>query len=93
MRKLIIPVINEIFGKTYTVAEEVQFFSNEHFLDEQDEPDKERITDFNFVIIGKIVKNIIWSVKAAHPMAKLPSSSLNMMIYTEFWIMRLYQIF
>ncbi len=30
-RKLIIPVINEIFGETYTGEEEIQFFPNEHF--------------------------------------------------------------
>ncbi len=31
-RKLIIPVINEIFGETYTGKEEIRFFPNEHFL-------------------------------------------------------------
>ena len=52
-RKLIIPVINEIFGETYTGEEEIQFFPNEHFIDQQDEADKERITDTNFRILGK----------------------------------------
>ncbi len=33
-RRLIIPVINEIFGETYTGEEEICFFPNEHFLDE-----------------------------------------------------------
>ena len=47
-RKLIIPVINEIFGETYTGEEEIQFFPSEHFIDQQDEADKERITDTNF---------------------------------------------
>ena len=47
-RKLIIPVINEIFGETYTGDEEIQFFPNEHFIDQQDSADKERITDTNF---------------------------------------------
>lgn len=46
-RKLIIPVINEIFGETYTGDEEIRFFPNEHFLDQQDNADKERITDTN----------------------------------------------
>ena len=41
-------VINEIFGETYTGDEEIRFFPNEHFLDQQDEADKERITDTNF---------------------------------------------
>jgi hypothetical protein len=55
-RKLIIPVINEIFGETYTGDEEIRFFPNEHFLDQQDEADKERITDTNFTVYGKIPK-------------------------------------
>ena len=55
-RKLIIPVINEIFGETYTGEEEIQFFPNEHFIDQQDEADKERITDTNFTVFGKIPK-------------------------------------
>ena len=55
-RKLIIPVINEIFGETYIGEEEIQFFPNEHFIDQQDEADRERITDTNFTIFGKIPK-------------------------------------
>ena len=55
-RKLIISVINEIFGETYTGDEEIRFFPNEHFLDQQDEADKERITDTNFTVFGKIPK-------------------------------------
>ncbi len=55
-RKLIIPVINEIFSEHYTGEEEIRFFPNEHFLDQQDAADKERITDTNFQIIGRIVK-------------------------------------
>lgn len=53
-RKLIIPVINEIFGEAYTGEEEIRFFPNEHFLDQQDKADKERITDTNFMVFGKI---------------------------------------
>ncbi len=55
-RKLIIPVINEIFGEAYTGEEEIRFFPNEHFLDQQNEADKERITDTNFTVYGKIPK-------------------------------------
>ncbi len=55
-RTLIIPVINEIFGETYTGEEEIRFFPNEHFLDQQDGADKERITDTNFTVFGKIPK-------------------------------------
>ena len=55
-RKLIIPVINEIFGETYTGDEEIRFFPNEHFLDQQDKADKERITETNFMVFGKVLK-------------------------------------
>ncbi len=55
-RKLILPVINEIFGERYTGEEEVEFFPNEHFLNQQDAAGRERITDTNFRIIGKTVK-------------------------------------
>lgn len=54
--KLILPVINEIFGERYTGEEEVEFFPNEHFLNQQDAAGRERITDTNFRIIGKTVK-------------------------------------
>ena len=39
-RKLIIPIINEIFHETYTGEEEIRFSPNEHFLDRQDDADK-----------------------------------------------------
>ena len=55
-RKLILPVINEIFAETYTGEEEIQFFPNEHFIDQQDEADRERITDTNFTVFGKTPK-------------------------------------
>ena len=55
-RKLIIPVINEIFGEAYTGEEEIQFFPNEHFIDQQNEADQERITDTNFTVFGKVPK-------------------------------------
>ena len=55
-RKLIIPVINEIFSEHYTGEEDIRFFPNEHFLDQQDVADKERITDTNFQIIGITAK-------------------------------------
>ena len=55
-RKLVIPVINEIFKESYTGEEEIQFFPNEHFIGQQDEAGKERITDTNFRILGKVQK-------------------------------------
>ena len=49
-RQMIIPVINEIFKEDYTI---IEFHPNEHFIDQQDTADKERITDTNFIIYGK----------------------------------------
>ena len=69
-RQLVIPVINEIFHESYTGDEKIEFFPNEHFLDQQDEADHKRITDTNFKIIGKTIKKIIWSAKAAIRMAR-----------------------
>lgn len=55
--KLIIPVINEIFGEKYTGEEVIEFFPNEHFIDRQDAANQERITDTDFMINGGIKKN------------------------------------
>ena len=70
-RKLIIPVINEIFGETYTGEEEIQFFPNEHFIDQQDEADKERITDTNFMVFGKIPKKYHIECESSLPDGKI----------------------
>ena len=52
-RQMIIPVINEIFKESYIGNELIEFHPNEHFIDQQDAADKERITDTNFIIYGK----------------------------------------
>jgi len=70
-RELIIPVINEIFGEEYTGEERVEFFPNEHFLDQQDAADKERITDTNFRIIGKMVKKYHLECESSLPDGKI----------------------
>ena len=70
-RKLIIPVINEIFGETYTGEEEIQFFPNEHFIDQQDEADKERITDTNFTVFGKVKKKYHIECESSLPDGKI----------------------
>ena len=70
-RKLIIPVINEIFGETYIGEEEMQFFPNEHFIDQQDEADRERITDTNFTIFGKIPKKYHIECESSLPDGKI----------------------
>lgn len=70
-RKLIIPIINEIFGETYTGKEEIQFFPNEHFIDQQDEADKERITDTNFTVFGKMPKKYHVECESSLPDGKI----------------------
>ena len=70
-RKLIIPVINEIFKEHYTGEEEIRFFPNEHFLDQQDAADKKRITDTNFQIIGKIIKKYHLECESSLPDGKI----------------------
>ncbi len=66
-RKLIIPVINEIFGEDYTGDEKIDFFPNEHFIDQQDEADKKRITDTNFRITGKTIKKYHLECESGYP--------------------------
>lgn len=70
-RKLVIPVINEIFGEKYTGEEEIQFFPNEHFMDQQDRADRERITDTNFTIIGKVQKKYHIECESSLPDGKI----------------------
>ena len=70
-RKLIIPIINEIFGETYTGEEEIQFFPNEHFIDQQDEADKGRITDTNFTVFGKTPKKCHIECESSLPDGKI----------------------
>ena len=55
-RKLIIPVINEVFGESYTGNESIHFLPNEHFLNQQDGGETKRITDTSFAIIGNVEK-------------------------------------
>ncbi|MCI9338393.1 MAG: hypothetical protein HFH93_12825, partial [Lachnospiraceae bacterium] len=50
---LIIPVINEVFGESYSGEEEIVFSANEHYLNRQDGDEEERITDTSFRIVGK----------------------------------------
>ncbi len=53
---LLIPIINEVFGESYTGNEKIVFFHNEHFMHIQGEPTKEKETDSCFEIHGKKVK-------------------------------------
>ncbi|MXP78911.1 hypothetical protein GN277_27345 [Lachnospiraceae bacterium WCA-9-b2] len=53
---LIIPVINEVFGENYTGKEDIIFSPNEHYINQQDGHEAERITDTCFKIIGTKTK-------------------------------------
>ena len=50
---LIIPVINEVFGEHYSMDESVQLYPNEALITSPEGELLTRITDSNFVIIGK----------------------------------------
>ncbi len=70
-RKLIIPVINEIFEEQYNGNEEVQFFPNEHFIDQQGTANQERITDTNFTILGDTQKKYHIECESSLPDGKI----------------------
>ena len=70
-RKLIIPVINEIFHENYIGDEEILFFPNEHFLNQQDKENKERITDTNFTVFGKVKKKYHIECESSLPDGKI----------------------
>ena len=50
--RLLIPVINEVFGKNYSGNERIIFRPNEHFINQQDGKEQKRITDSSFSIIS-----------------------------------------
>ncbi|MCM1135815.1 MAG: hypothetical protein NC400_09615 [Clostridium sp.] len=70
-RKLIIPVINEIFEEKYIGKEEIQFFPNEHFLNQQGETGKKRITDTNFTVFGETQKKYHIECESSLPDGKI----------------------
>lgn len=70
-RKLVIPVINEIFGESYTGDEKIEFFPNEHFIDQQDEADRKRITDTNFRITGTETKKYYLECESSYPNGRI----------------------
>ena len=51
--RLIIPVINEVFGEDYSGREKIVFSPNEHFMNQQDGNGSGRVTDTCFQIEGK----------------------------------------
>lgn len=63
--RLIIPVINEAFKENYTGNEEIVFSPNEHFMNQQDGNEEERITDTSFKILGKEVRKYHWECQSS----------------------------
>ena len=53
--------------KHITGEEEIRFFPNEHFIDQQDEAGKERITDTNFTVFGKVPKKYHLECESSYP--------------------------
>lgn len=62
---LIIPIINEAFCERYTGSENIIFSPNEHFLNQQDGAEKERITDTSFQIMGEEIKKYHWECQSS----------------------------
>ena len=62
--ELIIPLINISFGEHYTGEERIDFFPNEHFIDQQNAPDEKRITDTNFAVYGETRKTYHWECQS-----------------------------
>lgn len=60
-----IPVINEVFGEDYSGEEQIVFSPNEHFLNQQDGNEAERITDTSFKILGKEWKKYHWECQSS----------------------------
>lgn len=50
--EMIIPLVNETFEEHFTGKEEVILHQNEHFLNQQDGGQEEKITDSNIEIVG-----------------------------------------
>ena len=51
--RLLIPVLNEVFGKNYTGREKIISHPNEHFINQQDGKEQKRVTDSAFSIISE----------------------------------------
>jgi len=75
--KLLILLVNEIFGKNYTGNEEIIQHPNEHFINQQDGKSQKRITDSSFTIIDS-------NGNEAHFMIEIQSKSDNSMIIRIF---------
>ncbi|MBQ6342399.1 MAG: hypothetical protein IJI41_04685 [Anaerolineaceae bacterium] len=62
--QLLLPILNEIFGKNYTGNEKIVFNQNEHFINQQDGAEEKRITDSSFTVIGETEDKYIFECQA-----------------------------
>lgn len=69
--KLILPVINEVFGEKYTGDETILFAPNEHYLNSGDSGEEKRITDTNFIVIGNTTKRYHFECESSAPGANI----------------------
>lgn len=58
-------MINEVFGEHYACTEKIVFSPNEHFLNQQDGDESERITDTSFKILGTKTKKYHWECQSS----------------------------
>ena len=62
--RLLIPVVNEVFGKSYTGREQVVLRANEHFLLGVSSENKKRITDSAFTIMGEKPESFLFECQS-----------------------------
>ena len=74
-KKLLLPVLNEIFGENYTGNETIVYSKNEHFLNKQDAEQDKRITDSAFTVIGEKTKSFLFECQSQ------PDSSILVRIF------------
>ena len=55
-KELLIPLVNEAFHEHFTGNEKITFYPNEHFINQQNGKQQERITDTCFEISGEYTK-------------------------------------
>ena len=69
---LVIPMVNEIFGETYSHKARVIFAPNEHFLNGQDGTFTKRVTDSSFTVEENgIKKHYLWECESKATNAKI----------------------
>ena len=73
--QLLIPMVNEIFGKHYRGDEKIIFHPNEHYLNQQDGNEDKRITDCDFSIIGETEERYSFECQS------LPDNSMLVRIF------------